>query len=82
MSEYKANEKLERSRESGIFEKYGETTYQYLRDKFPNEPVSAIEEAALFLTYEHGISIMKMRSHYDGELNKIYQKIIDLESRK
>lgn len=77
-----AEEAFNKGHESGSFEKYGETTYQYLRDKFPNEPNSAIMEAALCLTYEHGICLMGIKKRYDNELTKIYQKLIDLESKR
>lgn len=43
-------ERIKRDREPGTFERYNNDILHYLREKFPDEPESAIYEAAAFVS--------------------------------
>lgn len=71
-------EKLEREkrRNPGTYERYNHEILGYLRDKFPNEPESGIQEAAAFISYRTSIVVQDLNTELYREWEKTYRRIL------
>lgn len=77
----KANElkkilERQKRRNPGTYERYNHEILGYLRDKFPNEPESSIQEAAAFISYRTAIVVQDLNAELGREYEKTYRQIL------
>lgn len=66
----------QKRREPGTFEKYNYDILNYLRDKFPEESESTIQEAAAFISYRTAIVCQDMNAEMSREWQKVYYNMV------
>lgn len=81
LNKEKIKEAIERNRKPGIYERYMNDVFAYLRDKFPGESDSTIYEAATFISNRTAIVANDLLMARDTMWRREYERKRVVERR-